>query len=417
VLLAIAYPVLWVLAKPADEPSGRFAGEILGAEALLLFGIALVLVTVLPAIERAFGGLDRVALWHRDVAVAGVLLSIPHVALATSSPDRYATGAGPALGDLALVGFLGLTVWALAPKLSRARWSRLVRRLARLSYERWLTAHRLTGLFFIAAFAHAAIVDPVFRRSTLLLVVFCVVGGLGTVAYAYRELFARFVIPIHDYTVAEVRRPTDTTLTMSLEPAREPIAFAPGQFVFLMFGGERGWQRHPFSIASGPSDPRLEVAIKAVGDFTEDLRDSLKPGTPARIAGPFGGFDYRAGGDRQIWIAGGIGVTPFMSWIRGLDTGFEREVDLYYSVARESDALYHDEIAAAAAAHATLHEHLIVTDRDGRLTAERMAGGDGADGVWVYMCGPPGMTAALSKGFIRLGVPPSRIRWEEFDVR
>src|SRR5262249_58295798 len=108
-------------------------------------------------------------------------------------------------------------------------------------------------------------------------VVFYVVGALGTLAYAYRELFARFVIPIHDYTVAEVQRPTDTTLTMSLEPAREPIAFAPGQFVFLMFGGERGWQRHPFSIASGPSDPRPALAVKAAGGFTQDLRHSLPP--------------------------------------------------------------------------------------------------------------------------------------------
>jgi predicted ferric reductase len=418
VVVALAYILLWSLARPAHEPTSRYVGELLGAEAVLLFAIALALATVLPAIERAFRGLDRVAVWHRRVAVAGVVLLIPHVALATSEPDRYATGAGPALGDLALVGLLFLSIWALAPSLRSARWPGPIRRLARLSYERWLTAHRLTGLFFIAAFAHAAIVDPAFRRSTVLQVVFYVIGAIGTLAYAYRELFARFVIPVYDYTVAEVRRPSPTTLTASLEPAREPLGFVPGQFVFLAFGGERGWQRHPFSIASAPSERRLEVAIKAVGDFTGDLHDSLAPGTPARVAGPFGGFDYRAGGDRQVWIAGGIGVTPFMSWIRGLDDAFDRDVDFYYSVAHDSDALFAEEIQAAAAKHPTLRPHLVVTDRDGLLTAEATVSGDGAaDGLWVYMCGPPAMTAALSKGFGRLGVPAGRIRWEDFDVR
>lgn len=77
---------------------GRFVGELCGAEAVLLFSCSLVLATVLAPIERAFGGLDRVAVWHRRAAVAGVLLLIPHVALVSSAADRYATSLGHALG-------------------------------------------------------------------------------------------------------------------------------------------------------------------------------------------------------------------------------------------------------------------------------------------------------------------------------
>jgi ferredoxin-NADP reductase len=50
------------------------------------------------------------------------------------------------------------------------------------------------------------------------------------------------------------------------------------------------------------------------------------------VLGPFGGLDHRDGGQRQIWIAGGTGVTPFISWIRSLDSGFAREVEFWYSV-------------------------------------------------------------------------------------
>lgn len=102
VTVAVANIALWVLARPGGQPDGRFLAELCGAEAVLLFSCALVLATLRRPIERAFGGLDRVTLWHRRAAVAGVLLLIPHVALVSSTPDRYATSLGHGLGDVAL---------------------------------------------------------------------------------------------------------------------------------------------------------------------------------------------------------------------------------------------------------------------------------------------------------------------------
>jgi predicted ferric reductase len=417
VSVAALYPAVWIAARPAGQPTVRFAAEVCGAEALLLLSATLLLATLLSPIERAFGGLDRVAVWHRRAASAAVVLLLPHIALVGSTHDPYETPLGHGLGDVALIGLLVLTVWALAPKLRAARWPGPVRSLARTSYERWLTAHRLTGLFVVIAVAHAAIVDPIIRRSTLLRVLFVLVGGVGIAAYLYRELVARYVIPIYDYTVAGIRRPNATTLEIALAPAGKPFSFTPGQFVALAFGGENGWQRHPFSIASAPQQARLEVAIKAAGDYTGDLGDKLRVGTPAKLAGPFGGFDYRQGGSNQIWIAGGIGITPFVSWMRSLDESFDRSVDFYYSVAAKSDVLYGDDVAAAAAAHPSLHPHLTVTDHDGRLTAAQTINGHAAGDVWIYMCGPPPMMHAFEKAFHAAGVPRGRVRWEQFDIR
>jgi predicted ferric reductase len=416
--IAVAYPVLWLLARPDGEPTGRFFGELCGAEAVLLFSCSLVLATVLSPIERAFGGLDRVATWHRRAAVTGVLLLIPHVALVSSAPDKYATSFGHALGDIALLGLVVLSLWALAPSLRAARWPGPIRRLARASYERWLTGHRLTGLFVIIALVHGAIVDPVLRASVLLRVVFLIVGATGTIAYLYRELVARYVIPIYDYIVAEVRRPNQNTLAVALAPVKKRLTFAPGQFVFLALGGSGAWQRHPFSVSSGPNDGHLELTIKASGDYTRDLYDELRPGIPAKLAGPFGGFDYRQGGHAQIWIAGGIGVTPFLSWIRSIDGQFDREVDFFYSVPDADGAVDLDEIRAVADRHPSLRFHLVRTNVDGQLTPDAVLhDAAGAPNPWVYMCGPTPMMKAFSAGFRRLGVRANRIRWEQFDVR
>jgi predicted ferric reductase len=417
-VVAVGYAVLWLVARPAGQPAGRFVGELCGAEAVLLFSCSLVMATLLPFIERAFGGLDRVAVWHRRVAEAGMLLLIPHVALVTSSPDPNETSFGHGLGDVALLGLLVLVAWALAPRLRAARWPGPIRALARTSYEHWLSAHRLTGLFVAVAVAHGAIVDPTLRQSTVLRVAFIVVGVIGVGAYVYRELFARYVVPIYDYKVGAVRRLDERTVEIALDPARAALAFAPGQFVFVAFGGFDGWQRHPFSISGGGSDGQLEVTIKATGDYTGRLVEGVRAGVPAKVAGPFGGFDYRTGDRDQIWIAGGIGVTPFMSWLRSLGDDFDRDVDFHYSVRSPPDAVYRDEIEAIAARHASLRVHLRYSEIDGPLTAEDVLRPEtGKTPPSIFMCGPPPMMKALTHDFRSHGVPPANVRWEDFGAR
>jgi len=253
-----------------------------------LFSCALVLATLLGFIERAFGGLDRVAQWHRRVAVVAVVLMVIHPTFAGSTPVPDLSTVGKGLGSVAMAGLVALAVWSLAPSLRAVKWSKIVQRLASISHEKWLTGHRLTGLFVIAAVLHGLLVDPVLKASTPLMVGYLTIGGIGILAYAYREVFARFVVPIYDYTVIEVQRPNETTVDVFLKPTGKALAYRPGQFVFLAFGGVGGWERHPFTVASAPTQDRLEVSIRAVGDYTQNLNQSLQPGTrprpPARSA-------------------------------------------------------------------------------------------------------------------------------------
>jgi predicted ferric reductase len=414
----VGYAALWLVERPGGQPSARFLGEVCGAEAVLLLSCSLVLIGLVPYGEQWFGGFDRIVVWHRGTAVAGVLLLVPHLALVTSSPDPNETGFGHALGDVALLGLLVLTLWALAPRLRGARRPGPVRALARTSYEHWLGAHRLTGLFVAVAVTHGAIVDPVLRHSSVLRVAFVLVGVAGVGAYAYRELLAPHVVPAYDYTVKAVRRLGERTAEIVLDPVGERLAFRPGQFVMLTFAGFAAGQRHPFSISSGAVDGPLDVTVKASGDYTAALVESLHPGDAARVLGPFGGFDYRDGGRRQIWIAGGIGVTPFVSWMRSLDGDFDRDVDFWYSVRGPGDAVYRDEIEAAVREHPSLRSHLVLSDSEGRLTADMVLRGMApGEHPWVFMCGPPAMMKALARDLRRRGVPRGRVRWEDFDAR
>ena len=59
-----------------------------------------------------------------------------------------------------------------------------------------------------------------------------------------------------------------------------------------------------------------------------------------------------------------------------------------------------------------MRNHLVCSDTDGILTADTvMQDRDDGASCWIYMCGPPPMMRSLAKGFRRLGVPASQIRW------
>jgi len=115
--LTIATILLWFLFRPTGQPTSRYLGEMLGTTAILLFSCSLVIATKAPFLERAFGGLDRMYLWHRWSAIAGVVLLFPHYILVTSVQNTISNTLGNALGFIALFGLVLLLLWALVPRL------------------------------------------------------------------------------------------------------------------------------------------------------------------------------------------------------------------------------------------------------------------------------------------------------------
>lgn len=428
VLLVAAHAALWVAARPASEPSGRHFGQLLGAEAILLLSTGLVLISTLPWVEAWFDGIDRAAIWHRRVAITGLVLLAPHVML-SSSPEGTALG-GP-LAVNGLTGMVALALWAILPRwrsvvppplravVVAARDAPGVRDVRRLfgGYERWRALHRTTGLFVAMGFAHGLLDATAFAEAAVLRWSYVAVGAIGLGFYVYRELLARFVASLHDYDVASFQRRGDGLVEIVLRPLGRHMQFVPGQFAMVYLEGRDGWHRHPFTIASAPDEGVIRVTVKALGDYTSRLHEILEPGMPAVIGGPHGRFSHRRGTDRQIWIAGGVGVAPFLSWLRALDGEPAPRVDFFYS--SEGAAPFADEIRVIAGRHDTLRAHITDTSVEGRLTPEQVlatAGGDPRE-LSVFMCGPRAMLSSFQRGLRAAGVPARRIHREHFDWR
>lgn len=415
ILLAAINVVLWLAFLPAD-PTGHFnylpqvTAEIFSSTAMVLMSCTFILANRPRILEPFFGGLDRMYIAHKNIAILALLLLVGHFAVIPEGPAAYLLGR--ALGVVAFVGISGSVLLALAPRIPFAG------RYIQLAYHDWKFIHRFVGLFFIVGMIHLTQVSNIAKYSAAN-AYFNIICYIGAAAYLYRELISPFV-GRQSFVVDTVRKLNPSTVEVSLKPQGARPAYRAGQFLFVHFEGDKILsEAHPFTISSAPSEDRLRVSIKASGDWTKYLYANLKAGAAARVQAGYGMFNYKTGGPTQVWIAGGIGITPFLSWVRDLEAAPKHNIHFFYSVRSETDALFWDEMAAAAAKYPGFRATLNVSSRDGSLTVDKIVAASGikCPETHVYMCGPLAMTEAFRGQFSQQGTPGDNLHYEEFNFR
>ncbi len=415
IALVLLNLLVWLVFPPVDDGRENFArqyaAEIIGSNNIILMACSLFLSTRPKWAEKYFGGLDKMYVTHRHTGTAAFLLIFAHVLTVPSTTTGW--GLGNYLGIMAFMGIVTIVLITLAPRIP------FLNKLTGGDYNDWKKFKRYIGIFFILAFIHALTVpNPLdaFIAINWVQIFFII----GTASYLYTEVFGQFFKKYLPYTVEAVNHPNQSTTEVVMRAKKDPIQKQrAGQFLFVRFMENGLNESHPFTISSAPHEDVLRLTVKACGDFTRDLFANLKAGTAAIIEGAYGMFDYKTGGPKQIWVAGGIGVTPFLSFIRDLKTGLNHDVDFYYTVRHREEAVFVDEIEETAKKNPRLQARLRFSSTGGSLTVEeiiRNAGGD-IRGYHVYMCGPLPMVQAFEKKFIEAGVPVENIHFEEFNFR
>ena len=415
ILLVILNIVVWLVFPPENDGRENFirqyAGEIIGSNNIILMAISLFLSTRPKWAEPFFGGLDKMYVTHRHTSTAAFLLIFVHILTVPISAHWVL---GNYLAVIAATGIVTIALISLAPRIP------YLNRITGGTYEGWKSLKKYIGIFFIVAYIHAlTIADPLHAFIAINWVqIFFIIGA---VSYLYTELFGRFFKKFLPYTVEAVNHPNGSTTEVVLRAKKDPIQRQrAGQFLFVRFPSDRTLnESHPFTISSAPHEDVLRVTVKASGDFTRALFANLKPGMDAVVEGAHGMFDYKTGGAKQIWIAGGIGLTPFLSFLRDMDENLNQDVDFYYTVRHKDEALFLDEIEAAAKKNSRLKTHIRFSATDGSLNIDdivKNAGGN-VSNHHVYMCGPFAMVQAFEKKFLALDVPAKNIHYEEFNFR
>ena len=417
IILSVVLTVLvWFIFPPENDGRPNFqrqyAGEILGSINIVLMSFSLFLSTRPKWAEPYFGGLDKMYITHRQTSTAAFLLIFAHVLTVPISVTGWKLG--NYLAVIAFTGIVSIVLVTLAPRIS------FLNKLTGGTYEGWKNLKKYIGIFFILAFFHSLTIgSPLHAFIAINWVQLFFI--LGSVSYLYTEIFGRFFKKYVPYNVEAVRHPNASTTEVTLRPQKEAIQKQrAGQFLFVRFPGDKTLnEAHPFTISSAPDEDVLRVTIKASGDFTRDLFARLNQGMDALVEGAYGMFDYKTGPQKQIWIAGGIGLTPFLSFVRDMNGSLAHDVDFYYTVRHPEEALFVDEIQAAAGKNPRLKAYIRYSATDGSLVVEdivKNTNGNLGD-YHVYLCGPLPMIQAFEKKFISLGMPGDNIHYEEFNFR
>lgn len=411
--------MLWLPGRPwTDRLATSFTtvttiGQLLGLFGAILIALSVLLATRLPILDRLFGGLDRVYKLHHRLGAIGFVLLLAHP-LAVSA--KYF-----AISWNAAAGFLTpSTDWPVLfgmIALLSMEGTIVLTMFLKLPYRLWKWTHQVFGVSLILAFVHVLLISSDVATVTSLRWYMLSIMGLGSAAYIYRTVLGRWLIPTTEYQVTNVTPLNSQITEITLEPLQSPLSYTAGQYVFVSFHDATvGYAAHPFSLTSASGEKLITLGIKKFGAYTTRL-PLLKPGTRATIEGPFGWFGRTTVQPLpSIWIAGGIGITPFISMLRSR-TPASLPVTLFYCVRNNDDLVYADELNNRAQADPSFTWIPVVQSNGHMISADMVvATAPDTNDRRIFFCGPPKMMNNLYRQFRTLGVPDVQLISESFDL-
>jgi ferredoxin-NADP reductase len=363
--------ILWWVATPALLPAVAVMGFLVARKLQRTAFVALALAAALATMH--------LTAW---------LLGVPTSGLVTQAFTSW---------PLVFFATIMLTEPATMP--ATARW-------------RWVYAVVVGGLF--ACQLH---IGPIAMTPELALI-------LGNILSFVVSWPSRFALKLSSH-----RRLTPGIQEFQFQSNR-PIHFRAGQYLEWtlphLHPDSRGSRRY-FTVASSPTESEVRLALRVgpgrVSSFKTALQ-SLRPGARLSAMGPAGDFVLPPDSDQKlVWLAGGIGITPFRSQARYLlDRGEQRDIVLLYFAASPEDFAYRDDLEQAAKIGLTTHCILFPADPAATWTGlrgpltpellERLA--PHYQDRAFYLSGPAGFIRAQRRLLASLHIPRRRIRTDDF---
>jgi predicted ferric reductase len=395
--------------------SSASAGKIAGILGFALFCLAIILSSRAKVLEKFFGGMNFAYFAKHLLGGISFILLLFHPLLMAL---RYLTFS------------YGSTALFLLPS---GDWARNFGQIALFimmfalittfyfgfKYQIWKFTHKFLGLAFVFAVFHVFVIQSDVGSNNVLRIYFFGLVSFAIIAFFYRALFNAYLVKKFDYTVKNIREFKDEIWEIEMEPDKEKIRHSAGQFIFINFiSNELSNEIHPFSISSAPGQA-FKIAVKKLGDWTNKI-SGLKPGDKAKIEGPFGYFNFRNFKNKnQIWIAGGVGITPFLGMLRDLtNKDFNFKITLYYSVKDENCFAFKEEIIKILENNKNLNIIFWNSKASGFLTAEAIKNQiPNILDFDILICGPGPMMSGLKSQFIKIGNKKNKIHTEEFKLK
>jgi ferredoxin-NADP reductase len=255
-------------------------------------------------------------------------------------------------------------------------------------------------------------------------------GGTASAAVVAAEEYIRQLHPTRlELRVSDIIEETPSSKTLRLVAEDNYLPpFLAGQYIalFLEIGGIR--TSRPYSISSQPNQVGYyDITIRRVenGLVSNYLLDDVQRGDVLSSSGPAGNFYFNPLIHQKttVCIAGGSGITPFMSMIREItECGLDRVVYLFYGSRTSDDVIFDAEITRLAQRFGNIHFIPVIEKPAtgyqgacGFITRDVLGEVlDNVDDKSFFICGPQGLYDFCLPQVENLGVPRRKIRQEMY---
>ncbi|SDW43954.1 ferric reductase-like transmembrane domain-containing protein [Nitrosomonas communis] len=407
--IIIALALLPALMKISSLPFNAYGfGLLSGWLGMSLIAASLLLIIREPAWTDWFGGLQHMYLWHHRMGMMGYVLLLAHPLILSSHyfeldldvAWQYLSPFNP--DPINMVGWTGLITFMLGLAATFTQ---------RLSYSLWRRLHMLLVGAIMLGLGHIWMADS----SSVSFVIACFTVAL---AIGWRIIRGDYGIGAFPYEVNAVYHPTEQITEVSLRSLAKPMLIAPGQFVNAAFFQGPNFQGcgefHPYTVSRVAKDGSLSLNIKALGYCTKHIQ-SLEPGVAVHLQGPYGNFLLDRPFSPEIWIAAGIGITPFLALLRS--DKVDQKTDLIYLHREKENVPFEKELQTYAANQELLHFHSLAMENDPTLLFKWLASISRLKEQQIYLCGPPLLIALTTSWLQEQGVSRRQIHFEQFDFR
>lgn len=409
------------------ELLNTYLGQIFGVLGFSFIVVNFLLATRLKFIEKVFRGYDKVYKYHLYTGriVGAMILLHPTVLMLRAVFDIDSLFRAisiyfiPNLQNLVfatgIIGFWGINFLIF---LTIA---------VKLPYHIWKHSHRFMIVFFLIISWHVLLQLPFQSLPYSMWLV--TLGCVGVLSFFYREVVYEYFL-YSKFHVKSVENIGDVT-EFVLDDKSKDFKFLPGQFGVLSIrnNSKITYELHPYTFSSAPSQ-NLRISAKNLGDFSAKLK-GLKVGDEVRVWGPHGMFGQTSkstfffpNNKKTVMIAGGIGITPFLSILNEFSLNQERyaensEVYLISSCKVPQENIYNDEIEKFSKSISFLQYIKHCSDHEGYINLEYLTKILGSDlSEYNFMiCGPSVMMKSIHKILMGKSVPQDQIFFEDFSFK
>ena len=347
-VLVIAPLVLAVVGH--EEESRGFWIEFgvgLGFAGLALMGLQFVQTGRSSKIGAPFG-MDEILHFHGQSGYVAWLFIMGHFIILFFADPDYLRYLDPFVNLPRAVALSGVIV-AVCCLIAFTHW----REKIGLIYEWWRASHGLLALFVVFV-GTVHIMQVSFYVTELWQQVVWVGFSLGAIGMlVYNRVIRPLQMKKKPYKVTSVKEEVEETWSIEVEPeGHEGLDFKAGQFVWITLGDTPfSMQQHPFTISSSPEvKDKIRFTMKELGDFTSEAKN-IEIGSKAFVEGPYGNFTMdETSSIHNVFIVGGIGITPVMSILQTLKMrGDQRVSTVIYGTPSKDLTPFYDELKVLAA--------------------------------------------------------------------